>query len=105
MGVTFDIPETVMTSLQGRGGDVEECLRLELACALYQRELASFGGTAEGGQFALIERTSQLKAQAFFDIAPPSLKGCHHRLGNIKRHTHAGKLSPAWFRFKPQSYS
>ena len=47
MGVTFDIPETVMTSLQGRGGDVEGCLRIELACALYQRELASFGSAAE----------------------------------------------------------
>jgi len=47
MAVTFDIPDTVMTSLQGRGGDAEECLRLELACALYQRELASFGSAAE----------------------------------------------------------
>jgi predicted HTH domain antitoxin len=47
MGVTFDIPETVMTSLQERGGDVEECLRLELGCALYQRGMVSFGSAAE----------------------------------------------------------
>lgn len=37
----------VMTSLQERGGDVEECLRLELSCALYQRGMVSFGSAAE----------------------------------------------------------
>jgi len=50
MSLTIDIPDAVMTALQGRGGDIEECLRVELACALYARELASFGSAAEVAQ-------------------------------------------------------
>jgi len=46
VAVTFDIPEDVLASLHGSAADVESCLRLELACGLYQRELASFGNAA-----------------------------------------------------------
>ncbi len=56
--------------------------------------LRHFGGVPEGSQFALIERTSQLDAQAFLDITSPTLKGCHYRLGNIKRYTHVRQATP-----------
>ncbi len=47
MGVTLDIPDEVLASLQERGGDVGACLLVELACALYQRGMVSFGSAAE----------------------------------------------------------
>jgi predicted HTH domain antitoxin len=46
MGVTFDIPEDVLASLPGSASEAQERLRLELACGLYQSELASFGSAA-----------------------------------------------------------
>src|SRR5256885_17266087 len=46
MPVTFEIPEDVLASLPGSTAEVEARLRLELACALYQRELASLGSAA-----------------------------------------------------------
>jgi predicted HTH domain antitoxin len=46
MPITFDIPEDILGAIPGNAADVEARLRLELACALYQRELASFGSAA-----------------------------------------------------------
>ena len=46
MPVTFDIPENILSAIPGSAADVEARLRLELACALYQSELASFGSAA-----------------------------------------------------------
>ena len=47
MGVTFEIPEDILTAIPGSAAEVEARLRLELACGLYQRELASFGSAAQ----------------------------------------------------------
>jgi predicted HTH domain antitoxin len=47
MPITFDIPDDILGSIPGNAADVEARLRLELACALYQRELASFGSAAQ----------------------------------------------------------
>ena len=46
MAVTFDIPEDILASIPGSESEVRARLRLELACGLYQRELASFGSAA-----------------------------------------------------------
>jgi len=47
MPVTFDIPEDILSAIPGSASDVQARLRLELACALYQSELASFGSAAQ----------------------------------------------------------
>ena len=46
MSVTLDIPEDILRAIPGSAGEVQGRLCLELACALYQRELASFGSAA-----------------------------------------------------------
>ena len=46
MSVTFDIPEDVLGAIPGNASEVEARLRLELACALYRAELASFASAA-----------------------------------------------------------
>lgn len=43
MSVTLDIPEEILSTIPGSTVEVHGRLRLELACALYQHELASFG--------------------------------------------------------------
>jgi predicted HTH domain antitoxin len=47
MPVTFDIPEDILRAIPGTVADVEARLRVELACSLYERELASFGSAAQ----------------------------------------------------------
>jgi predicted HTH domain antitoxin len=47
MPITFDIPDDILNAIPGNAADVEARLRLELACGLYQRELASFGSAAQ----------------------------------------------------------
>ena len=46
MSVTLDIPEEILSTIPGSTVEVRDRLRLELACALYQREMASFGSAA-----------------------------------------------------------
>ena len=46
MSVTLDIPEEILSAIPGSADEVRERLRLELACALYQREMASLGSAA-----------------------------------------------------------
>jgi predicted HTH domain antitoxin len=46
MPITLDIPDDVLGSIPGSSAEVEARLRLELACALYGQELASFGSAA-----------------------------------------------------------
>jgi len=47
MPITFDIPDDVLSAIPGNAADVEARLRIELACALYQHELASFGSASQ----------------------------------------------------------
>ena len=47
MSITLDIPEEVLSAIPGNTAEVKARLRLELACALYQGELASFGSAAQ----------------------------------------------------------
>ena len=47
VSVTLTIPDAVLASLQEKEGNVGACLQLELACALYQRGMVSFGSAAE----------------------------------------------------------
>jgi predicted HTH domain antitoxin len=46
MSVTLDIPEEILSAMPGNSVEIQNRLRLELACALYQRELASYGSAA-----------------------------------------------------------
>lgn len=46
MPILLEIPDDVVSSIPGNSADVEARLRLELACALYRQELASFGSAA-----------------------------------------------------------
>ncbi|NDC63634.1 MAG: UPF0175 family protein [Planctomycetia bacterium] len=47
MSVTLDIPEEILSAIPGSTVEIHDRLRLELACALYERELASFGSAAQ----------------------------------------------------------
>jgi predicted HTH domain antitoxin len=46
MPLTLEIPDDVLQRIPGSRPDVEARIRLELACALYRAELASFGSAA-----------------------------------------------------------
>jgi len=46
MAAILDIPEDILSASPGNASEVQARLRVELACALYQRELASFGSAA-----------------------------------------------------------
>lgn len=46
MAVTLDIPDDILSAIPGNTIEMQDRLRLELACALYHRELASFASAA-----------------------------------------------------------